>query len=119
MSTTIRQSGTTIIISHTRGDTLKATINLENYVPIETDKIMFGMKSDYNDTECIVSKRIPSDTLLLHLLPEDTASLTVGDYVFDISIELNNGDVYTLVLGKIKLTNDVYSNVANSSSEVI
>jgi len=92
--------GTTIIM--TRGDTLRVELVLEDldgnpYIPAEDDVIRFAVKKHYLDTNPLIHKIIPNDTLLLTLKPEDTKQLYFGDYVYDIEITYEDGDVDTFI----------------------
>lgn len=105
--------GTTIIL--TKGDTFKRTLTLkekstgEVYTPVEGDSIRFAAKKKYKDTECAILKDIPISIMLLHLAPEDTKDLAVGDYVYDIQITYANGDVDTFIdKAKLTITEEVY-----------
>lgn len=101
------------IISLTRGDTLrtKVIIKLSDgtvYEPVNGDIITFGLKTTINDTECIIEKNIPIDTMELHLAPEDTKELPYGAYVYDIQIQFNDGDIYTFIpYTKFNITGEV------------
>lgn len=104
--------GTTIIL--TKGDTFKRTLTLkekstgEVYTPVEGDSIRFAAKKKYKDAECVIFKNIPISVMLLHLEPEDTKDLAVGDYVYDIQITYANGDVDTFIdRAKLTLTEEV------------
>lgn len=95
-----RVSNTSITL--TRGDTFKADIILTDstgapYVPDAGDEIRFAMKEDYCDSVPAIVKVIPNDSLLLWLEPEDTKSLPIGKYVYDIQITFANGDVDTFI----------------------
>lgn len=87
----------------TRGDTLKVNVSIKqgngvgDYIPLSTDVITFGVKKSVNDTEFIIRKNIPYDTMLLYIAPEDTKNLEYGSYVYDMQIEFANGDVYTFI----------------------
>lgn len=100
-------------ITMTRGDTLRTVISVTDmngtlYVPREGDTIRFACKKDYNDTECLIYKEIPYDTLLLQLDPEDTKEMNQPDiYVFDIQITLADGTVSTFIKGKLKIIEEV------------
>lgn len=100
-------------ITMTRGDTLKLTVNLMDasgapYIPQEGDAMRFACKKDYSDTEVLIEKDIPMDTMLLHLEPSDTKPLDFGDYVYDMQITFANGDVDTFIDKAIfRLTEEV------------
>ena len=91
----------------TRGDTLRLKIeiygsdekgNLIKYIPIEEDKIRFALKEKYSDEYPLILKEIPWDTMILHLLPEDTKKLKQpAEYVYDIQITLSDGTVNTFI----------------------
>lgn len=101
-------------ITLTRGDTLKATINItdaagEPYIPKESDRIRFAMKQNYLDEEPLIIKDIPVDTLLLVLNPEDTKRLSFGKYVYDIELTTENGEVDTFISkANLLLTEEVH-----------
>lgn len=92
--------GTTITL--TRGDSFYGLITLKNqdgtdYVPQEGDVIRFALKRRYWDDKALITKTIPNDTLVLHLLPNDTKSLPFGGYVYDCEITFSDGDVDTFI----------------------
>lgn len=96
-------------ITLTRGDSLflqvGITRNGEQYVPREGDVVHFYLKHDnprYEDAEFqdqtpVISKVIPNDTLVLHLLPSDTRNLDFGVYRYDIEITFADGEVSTFI----------------------
>jgi len=101
-------------ITLTRGDTLILQIEIskgdEVYTPVEGDYIRFAMKHKYSDADSAVKilKEIPTDTMTLELLPEDTKSLSMGKkYVYDMELTDNNGRVYTFISGTLRLTEEV------------
>jgi len=100
-------------ITMTRGDTLRKKIDVVDmygtpYTPQEGDSIRFACKHDYNDTECLIYKEIPYDTLLLQLDPEDTKEMNQPDiYVFDIQLTTADGTVTTFVKGKLRILEEV------------
>ena len=101
-------------ITLTRGDTLYVQITLtkdgEPYVPQEGDTIRFAMKKSYKDpdSEVLINKQVPIDTLMLEIDPEDTKSLSMQKtYVYDLEITTSIGEVYTFIAGKFKLTEEV------------
>ena len=97
----------------TRGDTLRTHIEIldangDQYIPTEEDVIRFALKKHYNDENVLIYKEIPYDTMELHIEPEDTKSLEQpSDYVYDIQIVLNNGDVITFISSTLELTEEV------------
>lgn len=98
-------------IELTRGDTarIQIAINTDDgtYTPEEGDVVRFAMKKKHTDDTAILEKSIPINTLLLELLPEDTAALDRGSYVYDVEITLASGEVYTFIEGAFILRGDV------------
>ena len=99
-------------ISLIRGDTMKATVQMYinkyvTYEPHENDVIRFALKETYTSKKTLLSKQIPNDTLILHIAPEDTKDLKLGQYVYDIEITFANGDVDTFISGKFDLLPEV------------
>lgn len=96
-------------ISLTRGDSFFCEVGIykngEVYTPQSGDSIRFALKpdvlnsskTDYKAKTPLILKTIPTDTLILHLNPEDTKYLDFGDYVYDIQITFANGDVDTFI----------------------
>lgn len=109
----IKISGTTIKM--TRGDTLRVQIGLtdqdsNSYEPHEGDRIRFAMKTAYSDSEPLLIKDIPIETLELVLDPEDTKDLPQpSSYVYDIELTYANGDVDTFIdKAKLMITEEVH-----------
>lgn len=101
-------------ITLTRGDTLLLQIKLtkqgEPYVPEEGDSIRFAMKRKYtdSDSEVILVKNIPMDTLILELKPEDTKNLPMqSKYVYDLQFTDATGRVNTFAQGTLLVTKEV------------
>ena len=94
-----------------RGDTLKMQVSIlidkQPYTPVAGDVVRFAMKQSMSSSKVLIHKEIPNDTLILHLLPSDTKRLTFGNYVYDIEITFENGDVDTFITGKLKLEPEV------------
>lgn len=88
-------------ITLTKGDSFYCHIELtkggEPYAPEQADVVRFGLKKSFTDSEALVSKVIPNDTLILYLSPEDTKTLAIGKYVYDLEVTYANGDVDTPV----------------------
>lgn len=105
-------NGTTIKL--TRGDTLRLKINLslgnEEYTPVQGDSIRFALKrADYKDTQPLILKNVPIDTMILELQPQDTKPLEFGQYVYDLQITFADGRVDTFIPeAKFRLTPEVH-----------
>lgn len=97
-------------IEMTRGDTLIVTVQIyddqgQAYTPAEGDAVRFALKSaemtlgrkDFKDAEPLISKTIPTDTLVLQLNPADTKGLDFGTYVYDIELTHASGVVDTFI----------------------
>lgn len=96
----------------TRGDTLLLQIKMikegQPYTPIEGDSLRFAMKSKYSDTEPVLVKEIPIDTLILELEPEDTKDLPMKSrYVYDIQFTDADGRVDTFIKGTLTIGEEV------------
>lgn len=97
----------------TRGDTLRLTIQIKDqnnndYKPEDGDTIRFACKKYYDDEMPLIIKNIPTESMELHLNPEDTKGMEQpSDYVYDIQVTLSNGDVYTVVSGIFEITEEV------------
>lgn len=100
-------------ISLTRGDTLFLTVDLtdsegDKYVPREGDTLRLAMKKRVSSTELVMLKDIPVDTLTFEIEPSDTKELAYGSYVYDIELTDAEGHVTTVIMGKFKVTEEVY-----------
>lgn len=101
-------------IKATKGDTIIypfVVINNDNsiYQVQNDDVINFGLKKNYSDAECLIEKTIDNTTLTLVLEHNDTKSLEVGSYYYDIQItKALNDEVHTFISGVIDITNEVY-----------
>ena len=101
-------------IQATKGDTIKMPFVVVNndksiYQVQAGDVINFGMKQNYSDAECLIEKTIDNETLTLVLEHQDTKSLEVGSYYYDIQItKALDGEVHTFISGIINITNEVY-----------
>lgn len=99
--------GTTIKM--TRGDTVEITVRPEMsdgtvYHPVEGDRVRFAVKGQlngkgtaYKDTDPLINKQIPIDTMLLTLEPEDTKPLAFGQYTYDVELTTADGAVDTFI----------------------
>ena len=101
-------------ITLTRGDSLLLQLSLtkgaDPYVPQEGDSIRFALKQKYSDADADVkiNKQIPTDTLILEILPTETKPLSMGKtYVYDIELTDANDRVDTFISGKFTITEEV------------
>lgn len=112
-------------ITMTRGDTMRTRVKVFRkvddekvpYIPTENDEIRFALKhptmnaarTEYIDSEPLILRSIPVDTLILELIPSDTKSLGFGDYVYDIELTMEDGTVDTFIeKKKFTLTPEVH-----------
>ena len=98
----VKISGTRI--SMTRGDTMQAQVEIfdsngDPYVPVAGDSIRFAMKdkSKRAESQVVLHKEIPINTLVLQLDPEDTEKKPYGEYGYDIELTKANGVVDTFI----------------------
>lgn len=106
-------------ITMTRGDTLRAlvgiTIDGEPYTPASADAVRFALKhstlnasqTEYKDVDPLVLKTIPTETMILELVPGDTKGLGFGRYDYDIQITFADGTVDTFISDTLSLTKEV------------
>lgn len=106
-------------ITMTRGDTLRLQIKIivdgEEYTPQGYDEVRFALKhqtmnatrSEYTDSEPLIIKSVPIDTLILTLKPSDTKQLGFGKYDYDVQITFDDGTVSTFISDTLKLTKEV------------
>ena len=100
-------------ITMTRGDTLRVKVDIFRtvgeekipYIPTGNDAIRFAVKhptmnatrTEYTDQNPLITKVIPTDTLILTLFPADTKPLGFGEYVYDIELTMEDGTVDTFI----------------------
>lgn len=87
-------------IKLTRGDTAYLHIPLKTpsgeYEMSTTDTLTFTMKKNVRETEHLIQK-IVQGTNAFHIEPTDTSSMAFGKYVYDVQLETEDGDVYTVI----------------------
>lgn len=90
------------VIRLTRGDTARLNVSIINDVNGETheiastDILQLTVRKKVKDLDyCFQKTTIGSN--LFHIEPEDTAALDFGNYVYDVQLTLENGDVYTVI----------------------
>ena len=97
-------------VTMTRGDTFIAQIEMKDkngvvYSPMQGDVIRFTLrdpkmnnkKTKYYDSDPLVTKIVPNNTLLLRLDPADTKNLGFGEYVYFVELTYANGVVDTFI----------------------
>lgn len=106
-------------IKLTRGDSFycQLTVNQgeDPYVFQEGDELRFALKrklmtpggGNYADCEALITKTIPTDTLILALAPADTKALKFGSYDYDIQLTFADGAVDTFINGDFEILPEV------------
>lgn len=109
MALTVNDSN---VIYLTRGDTMVLNIEIlvdgDPYTPEEGDTIRFALKhskmnldkTEFVDTNPVITKAVDMEEMTLTLLPTDTASLGFGQYVYDIELTKSDGTVDTFIANK-------------------
>ena len=86
----------------TRGDTARFTIDLTNdadgsaYVMQSGDTLTLTIKKNTTDAEPLVQK-VLTVSATFHIEPKDTAHLKFGKYKYDVELNTESGDVYTVI----------------------
>ena len=97
----------------TKGDTFVAQVEAyskatkQKYIPVAGDTIRFALKKCPNDETCLIYKDIPYDTMILRIESDDTKSLALAPYWYDIQLTYENGDVDTFIQGYLTLMTEV------------
>lgn len=100
-------------IEFTRGDTFKKKVlmykneNAADYIPSEGDTIVFAAKKSYTENQVAVEINVPVDTGILEIRPEDTKHLKYGVYVYEVELTTANGEVHTIIKGRMTLLPEV------------
>lgn len=102
-------------ITITRGDSGHKLIRLRvlstgNTYEMQTgDEIHFGMKKDYRDSECLISKTYTENPFVLTIDPKDTENCDFGMHHYDMELVTANGYTRTFMeKKKFKITEEVY-----------
>ena len=90
------------VIRCTKGDSMWTKLSLTSadgseYIPDPNDHIRFALKKNIEDTDILILKEIPTDTLELRLDAQDTEQLEVGEFYYDVEIQLSNGYIDTII----------------------
>lgn len=88
----------------TRGDTARLTITImdddgEPYVVKNDDVLTMTVKLTVDDDEPCFTKTVTGGNVI-HIKPEDTASLDFGKYIYDVELATHvdeEVDVYTII----------------------
>lgn len=86
----------------TRGDTARLSVNITNetsqkeYVMDETDTLIFTVKRTVKDADAMLQKKVVGSPCF-HIEPSDTSSIPFGKYKYDVQLNKENGDVYTVI----------------------
>ena len=88
-------------IELTRGDTARFTVDIiddesQVYTMRSEDELVFTVKDDIDDIEPVIQKIVTGDNMI-HIKPEDTSGLDFGNYIYDVELRMENGDVYTII----------------------
>ena len=80
----------------TRGDSAFLSIELEDregepYYPKDSEELIFSLKRDQGDRDCILQKRFSLE-LGIEFLPQDTARLPPGSYIYDVQLYQSKGE---------------------------
>lgn len=99
-------------INMVRGDTLSFGLEFEG-LGQNLESAFFTVKKNALDEEPLFQKSLgfgisksEDYKYIVRIAPEDTADLDAGQYPFDLQISAN-GDVFTIMLGVIVLSQDV------------
>lgn len=106
-------------ITMVRGDTLQLYISSikmtdgSDYILKDTDIIYLDVKRTAADKTATFSKSVTAEKyvdgrLPIVILPEDTADLTCGDYVYDVRLYMDNDNIYTIIpMSKFRIVRNV------------
>lgn len=86
------------VIYLTRGDSADFKINVytiggNEYEIKDTDTITFTLKRSTSDKENLFQKT----GNIIRINPNDTKDLSYGEYVYDVQLNFDNGDVDTII----------------------
>lgn len=84
----------------TRGDTAYLQIPLTTavgaYEMAPEDTLTFSVKKNTRDVEYSFQKKVTGSNNV-HILPIDTSALAFGQYTYDVQLDTNDGDVFTVI----------------------
>lgn len=95
------------LISIIRGTTNEFSLSIEDencepYTLKDNEKIIFGVKSnaensDYDIVKTLTSADVVDSAYIIKLTPEDTVELQFGQYYFDAGLQTADGDYYMVI----------------------
>lgn len=91
------------VISLTRGDSADISVPITNdltgeeYTLAEGDRLTLTIKKRTTDATPLVQKTLTGSNSF-HFSPTDTAGLNFGRYFYDVQLETEAGDVYTVIV---------------------
>lgn len=102
-----------------KGTTLAFALEFEG-ITQQLESIYFTVKRDLDSDEPIIQKSLNDGISVVDILdnsisyrvrvaPADTSNIEVGNYYYDLQISIN-GDVFTILNGKLKIKQDVTTN---------
>lgn len=105
-------NGSTIHI--TRGDTAYMTLDLYDstgkYILRDTDIVQLTVKENIDDNVFLFQKRLVEGQFKIESV--DTKQLAFGNYIYDVQIIFENGDVNTVIEPSVfKICGEVTDNV--------
>lgn len=91
------------VIRLTRGDTARISVPITNdltgtsYDMSPSDKLTITIKKRETDAQAVMTKTVIG-TNSFHIVPSDTSNLAFGPYVYDVQLETESGDIYTVIV---------------------
>lgn len=89
-------------IQLTRGDTAYLNVivtkssDSQTYTMKPEDTLTLTVKKTVNDSDFLLQK-VVEGTNTIHILPEDTSELEYGSYKYDVQLNTEEGDVFTII----------------------
>lgn len=86
----------------TRGDTARLTVEIindltkESYTMSEKDELTLTVKSNVKSNEFVFQKKVVGSNSFI-IDPPDTNGAPFGKYTYDVQLNTEIGDVYTIV----------------------
>ena len=105
-----------IDLSMIRGDTLSFDIVLTDYDVSTIQSIYLTVKAKPTDTTAVFQKSlghgitiVDTNTYRVRVAPSDTHGVEAGEYYYDLQLGFGD-DIYTVLLGKMQIIQDVTDN---------